>query len=217
MGIETTIPTILPVTPAPTTTPTPRPIVAKTTDPDPIIDCNFTHIGTMKLRRSICAKSTDCQLGDKWVYYDSVDKCRADQRKVNIYGDFVTSTYQPTSYYTCTLCYHYLSGDNCSAYNYSYKTKAECDAAQASIDATYYPNKPQSSTPVPTISPEQQQAAIEALAGAIQACWDSVNASYNQQVHSCLVQFGGASSASQACVDIVNQNRQRDLNACEGR
>jgi hypothetical protein len=125
------------------------------------------------------------------------------------------NTHIPTTYYSCTLCYHYLSGDLCAPYDYLYKTKAECDAAQANIDSTYYPNKPQTTTPAPTISSEQ--AAIEALAKAIQACWDSVNATYNQRVHNCQVLFGGASSAGEACIDIENQNRQRDLNACAGR
>lgn len=54
--------------------------VYPTIDPDPIVDCKFTYIGTIKLRSSVCSKSTDCQIGGKWVYYDSVDKCKQDQQ-----------------------------------------------------------------------------------------------------------------------------------------
>jgi len=46
---------------------------------DPIINCKFTHLGIIRLRRSVCNKSTECQIGDKWIYYDSISKCKADQ------------------------------------------------------------------------------------------------------------------------------------------
>lgn len=164
-----------------------------------------------------CNINPDCGGGTVHMSYSQCMKpCSGLKTTTNTTTTTTSNSYQPTSYYSCTLCYHYTTGDNCSAYNYTYKTKEECDAAQANIDSIYYPNKPQTTTSAPTKSPEQEQAAIEALAKQIQACWDSVNASYNQQVHNCQIQFGG-SSAAEACASIVNQNRQRDLNACEGK
>jgi len=68
----------------PTQIPTPTfYYIAPTVDPDPIIDCKFTYIGTLKLRRSVCTRSTDCQINGKWIYYDSVDKCKQDQNSAN--------------------------------------------------------------------------------------------------------------------------------------
>jgi hypothetical protein len=58
------------------------PEVIPTADPDPVVDCTFTHIGTKRLKNSICKKSTECQVGDKWIYYSSVAKCKADQQNV---------------------------------------------------------------------------------------------------------------------------------------
>src|SRR3990167_422418 len=53
--------------------------ITPTIDPDPMVDCKFTYLGTIRLKSSVCSKSTDCQIGKKWIYYDSVDKCKADQ------------------------------------------------------------------------------------------------------------------------------------------
>lgn len=125
-------------------------------NPDPIIDCKFTYIGTMKLRKSVCSKSTDCQIGDRWIYYDSVDRCKADQKTAsnlnlvdcviagktyrttreicdrNIGG---TGTTYTSPYYSCRLCSRYSSGDSCSTYNYLVKSKSECDTEQSKIDS----------------------------------------------------------------------------------
>lgn len=51
-----------------------------TADPDSIIDCAFINIGTLKLRRSVCTKSTDCKIEKgKWYYFSSVDECKKVQ------------------------------------------------------------------------------------------------------------------------------------------
>lgn len=119
-------------TPAPTPIVTPQPALTvqptSTTkpvyvNPDPVIDCNFTYIGTMKLRRSVCNKSTECQIGGKWVYYDSVDKCKADQanaqpklvRCVLSYGTFNL---------TESDCLKYISANTAVPSNYTYSTTA---------------------------------------------------------------------------------------------
>ena len=146
-------PTILQPTPTPTTTPI---RIQPTVDPDPIIDCKFTYLGTIRLRRSVCSKSTDCQIGGKWVYYDSVEKCKADQKASNNSTGSVSNTFQPVNYYKCTLCYHnYQSSDNCVTYDSLVKTKAECDAEQAKLDSYG------KSYVIPTATPTINQSAID--------------------------------------------------------
>ncbi len=53
-----------------------------TIDPDPIIDCKFTYVGTKQLKRSVCSNATDCEIEKgKWYLYYSVNKCKEDQQK----------------------------------------------------------------------------------------------------------------------------------------
>lgn len=225
LGIKTTVPTILPSTPELTQTPKPTPITQKT-----------TTTGIPSRTGAIITYHEWCTQKDISVYQNElITKKSSDgknysmtQKDWGCYEKYLanknngltntnTNSYIPTTYYSCTLCYHYSSGDQCTTYSTLVETKAQCDAEQVKINS--YGNAYVIPTPIPTstISTEQEQAAIEALAGAIQACWDSVDATYNQSVHNCNVQFGGSSSASQACIDIASQTRQRDRNACEGR
>ncbi len=47
---------------------------------DPIVNCNLSHSGSHPgVKKSTCDQYTDCQLGDKWVFYISRDQCIADQ------------------------------------------------------------------------------------------------------------------------------------------
>ena len=58
------------------------PVPSPTIDPDPIIDCKLPHSGIHPgIRKSLCDTYTDCQLGDKWVFYTSIPACKADQKK----------------------------------------------------------------------------------------------------------------------------------------
>jgi len=66
-------------------------MIYPTIDPDPIVDCKFTNITTMKLRRSVCQKSTDCQINGKWYYYVSVNECEQAQQKYWTNLDLTTS------------------------------------------------------------------------------------------------------------------------------
>lgn len=150
--VEQIIPTQIP-----TTKPNP------TVDPDPIIDCKFTYIGTMRLRRTVCSKSTECQIGGKWIYYNSVDKCKADQ-KASQPANNTNYSYTPVNFYSCTLCFHYPSGDNCITYDTLVETKEKCDAEQAKIDrtsSTYVLPSVSIITPQPTTNPACSQAVAE--------------------------------------------------------
>lgn len=68
---------------SPTATPTsetPKP--KPTTDPDPIVTCLIHKDcggGSTQLRSSVCSNSTCCQIGDKWIFYQSKSKCTQDQ------------------------------------------------------------------------------------------------------------------------------------------
>lgn len=79
-----TLGSVLPtkIEPSPTPTPTKKPVqqVVPNVDPDPIINCNFTYLGSKKLRRSECSKSFDCQIGGQWYIYTDKNKCSEDQK-----------------------------------------------------------------------------------------------------------------------------------------
>lgn len=52
-----------------------------TEDPDPYINCKLPYSGIHpNIRKSECDQYTDCQLGDKWIFYKSRDKCLEDQK-----------------------------------------------------------------------------------------------------------------------------------------
>lgn len=73
---ETPIPTSIPTT---VIMPTARTLPKPTTDPDPIITCNFTYTGSRQMRRSECNISFNCQIGNNWYVYTSREKCTQDQ------------------------------------------------------------------------------------------------------------------------------------------
>lgn len=74
------VPGIVKQTPKPTT----QAVIEPTPDPDPYVDCTYQNIAPVKLRSSECAASTDCQIGNLWYWYGSVDECRKDQELYNI-------------------------------------------------------------------------------------------------------------------------------------
>lgn len=119
-------------------TPTATPVVKGTTktktqpiiDDDPIIDCNFTYLGTIRLRRSVCSKSTDCWIGGKWVYYDSVDKCKEDQKA----SQHVQQVQQPTTQPSSNLSYHCY--DN--TYDYWYYTSSGDKCNEDNLQSSSY-------------------------------------------------------------------------------
>lgn len=62
--------------PSPTQTPEP------TTNSDPVIECQNSNCGPIKIKRSLCSNTTGyvcCQVGNTWTWYASRDKCSQDQ------------------------------------------------------------------------------------------------------------------------------------------
>ena len=142
-NVVTTVTPTVTQSPAPTFLP-PQKVIA-TIDPDPIVDCKFTYIGTKKLRRSLCKKSTDCQIGGKWIYYDSVDKCKADQNAYyqqqnqknannsNSNPPIITSNpiYNSKPLITCVVSYP------CNGTSYTYQTdQYTCNFMQSGAAST---------------------------------------------------------------------------------
>lgn len=216
--------------------------VQPTIDPDPLITCSIHAScggGSRQMKKSECNNMNCCLInqrcgGPKFITIaecnnsfccllkDGTGKLLTSKNACNNYYSNNTSdsvsAVPVKSYYSCYLCYHYSSGDQCKTYNNLVETKAQCDAEQAEIDSYGSGNSyvVPTTAPAPTFSPEEEQAIINSLADTIQKCWDGVNATYDQRVHNCNVQFGG-SSAAEACAYLENQNRQKDLNACKGR
>lgn len=138
---------IVKVIPSSTPQPTPKPTPTKTVDPDPIIDCKFTYIGVMKLRRSVCNKSTDCQINGKWIYYDSVDKCKADQQVSNN-----SANTQQNTYPSCTVYYSALG----TSQTYLNIAPEQCKQWQDNVkpNTTTLYTPPPTSMPIPTPTPK---------------------------------------------------------------
>ena len=173
------------------------------TESDPIIDCKFTYIGTMKLRRSVCSKSTDCQIEGKWVYYDSVDKCKADQKAVTQVSNNqqqITQTYPP-----CTIYYPGLN------YTYTfYFSPEECAYWRSQASSTS--NTPVNVTALPTTA--TQPTTPQKSATDIQNCKNAVREKYNNLIQGCYIKYGD-SSASNACARAYQDESGKEWSACE--
>ncbi len=58
--------------------------VSPTSDPDPIIDCQFRNLPWQKMKSSECATSYECPVDDKWIIYKSQEECSAAQNDPNL-------------------------------------------------------------------------------------------------------------------------------------
>jgi hypothetical protein len=143
----------------PTFTPIPK-TPTPTADPNPIITCNINAScggGSRQLRQSVCDSMNCCLIdqrcgGPKFItktacnnsfcclLNDDTGKLLSSKSACdNYYPNNTTinlpstgNTYTPPTYYTCTLYYSALK--LYQTYTSLYKTKAECDAAQTSLN-----------------------------------------------------------------------------------
>lgn len=146
---------------SPTLTTTPKPVVSKiptptvatevksayrvapTIDPDPPVHCSIHPDcggGTIPLKKSECAMTTCCQIGDQWIFYKDKNKCTADQGgKSSSYTGSVNTNTVP-SYPPCTIYYSALGYSQ----TYNYMSPETCEEwRKTNMIPTY--------TPVPTI------------------------------------------------------------------
>lgn len=68
------------------TNPQPYYSSAPSYNPDPFIECHVHPDcggGTKHVRQSICSKSTCCQIGGRWTFYEDDAKCIQDQNAYN--------------------------------------------------------------------------------------------------------------------------------------
>lgn len=125
-------------------------------DPDPIINCNYKYLGTQQIKRSLCNIQFECQVGDKWYFYTSREKCAEDQKK-----------YNAIKYPPCTVYYKY-SGESKT---YNYMTPEQCSYWQqrASISSQPLSLPKFEITPFPTVEPYQySQEYLDAIKKANQ-------------------------------------------------
>ncbi len=217
--------TPIPVTPTPTV------------DPNPIITCNINVScggGSKQLRQSVCnnmicclystecggpkfvaksqcpANGTCCQVGNKWTYYLSKDKCTQDQNAYNSSvnqnnNTYIPSTYTPPTYYTCTLYYPALK--LYQTYTSLYKTKAECDSAQASLNQGSQTVQYTAPTTAPYQAPQMTKSQCQA----------SVNDKYGSLMRSYGCYYPcpatGDCGSSSVCEAYWYQ-AQKDMNSC---
>jgi hypothetical protein len=75
------------ITPIPTLTPTNTPVSTNketntVINSDPIIQCNFPHVGIKNLRKSICDMVYECELNGKWLIAPSRESCNDAQKNL---------------------------------------------------------------------------------------------------------------------------------------
>lgn len=87
-------PTVYAVSPIPNpTAQISRKVAVPTTDPDPVIDCEYKYLGNQKIRKSVCDVQFECQLGDVWYFYRDRIKCKDDQNAYYKSGSIPNYTY----------------------------------------------------------------------------------------------------------------------------
>ena len=185
---------------------TQQPYIQPTIDPDPIIDCKFTYIGTLKLRTSVCAKSTDCQINDKWYYYDSVEKCKQDQNasySQNIpNSNSNNNTSQNNLGFGSAIIKCAYSG-NGYQYDFGEITRDECKIKMVQ----YWSNQGQTTNiptiPIPTVSTNNTNTTTNIIDTS--ACRNQ----YNSDVQKANA-YGGSSSVGSAILEMAQNN----LNSC---
>jgi len=131
--------------------------------------CQFPHSGSHPIpERSTCDEWTDCQADNQWLPMrkSECNKLQSDLEKSG--SDITLPTPQEIStqkYYPCTICYP--ASGMCNTYNYLYKTKEECDNAQASLNSSenrYLNNQDtyETSTPTPSMDKTYQCGQLAA-------------------------------------------------------
>lgn len=156
LGISTQVEPTLAKSPTPTIqelSPTPnyiQPTLAPkvyvpilTTDQDPVISCNYQYLGTQQIKRSLCNTQFECQIGGKWYFYTSREKCTEDQKAE--YDKKYKEVYDAT-YKALTNPSTNSNEVTCSAIGYSQERKVwtyiltpeECNSAKANASSTQH-------------------------------------------------------------------------------
>lgn len=193
--------------PSPTVSQTPEPLPVVTPDPDPVINCLFTNIPDREMRKSACNRATECEIGDKWVFYSSKDACIRDQKAEQpapkatqtptkapqtVPSVQPAQTYSAPSYPPCTVYYPALGYSQ----TYSYTSPETCAMWQASNSGS------NATAPAPSVEPVDNSAQVASCKAGVQ------NWMTNQ-----LSQYGG--SGRQAAQEILNSEYQSRMSACE--
>ena len=209
LGIETTVPTVLPSTPEPTQTPKPTSTIQKTTTTGvpsrtgAIVAyhdwCNNKDIKVYQ-NELITKKSSDgktySMTQDDWNCYEkylaSKNTTSSDSQNIN---------FDPTCIVTNPAtgifeAYLNIPPDDCI------RMQSEAAKGGTVVVATQRPTQ----TPAPTID-------VTAYNAQVTQCRDDVNSKYSSLIRGCQIQFGD-NSAAQACATIYQQDRQSEYNAC---
>lgn len=197
------------------TSPLPIQYIAPTIDSDPIVDCKFTYLGIIRLKRSVCSKSTDCQIGGKWIYYDSVDKCKQDQKtevdqKFQQWKDnnpIYTIAPWPTypNYPPCIVYYPALGYSQ----TYLFTSPEQCQQWKNNVNSTtttvYTPSQI-----IPTNQPQSNKPSQD----QIDKCKSKVREEADNLFHGCVNQFGD-SSAANMCMIARQKEISTQITNCE--
>ena len=197
---------------------------------DPLVYCNVNAKcggGTKLITKSVCEKSTCCQIGDKWIFYGNEEDCVKDQNDYyKRFSDYSKSNenyeniYKPLAkneYYTCTL--YYPSLNLYQTYDYLYKTEADCLNAQELLNnsVSEYPSydsysEPEVDTDYPIGETPQQTQITKAQ------CQQIVNDKYRSK----MISYGcsypcpetGDCGGTSVCSSIWSEV-QKEMSKCD--
>ncbi len=193
-----------------TPTTTPKTVIQPTKKPidtDPIIDCKFDagqcKGASIKVRNSQCLNTTCCQIGNNWIPYITVQKCKEAQNTYTNNNQIIAPTYKPNNpSYTSgevKISCSYHSGD----YNFDYgmltydECKIKSDAYWNSKKASLYTPTP--SYNVPTVAPTPN---ISNLCNQAVSDWNS----YVTEFYA--TQYNNYSSSAEAIRALENERQE---------
>lgn len=150
-------------------------------DPDPIIDCQFSTVGTVKLKKSVCSITFECQIGGPWYLYTDKNKCLEDQKKYASGGKVTNPTI--TNYVPLPSVSFQEGLMSCPVYNaqsnstqYLLLKITECTQKvneQNRLNDEYYVARNQSIQQTNELEQQHQDACYRAVAE-----WDTIKAQF---------------------------------------
>lgn len=196
------------------TKPTPTPVATSTptikpknnyVDPDPVINCNIHAScggGTRQMRKSECANSTCCQVGNNWSMYPSKSACT--QAQDNYYS--VKTGASSNNYPPCTVYYPALGYSQ----TYSYISPSQCLSWQNSAklnNNNYTP--PTTNYPTYVPSPTQDPYLQDLLDQLAIACQQAVSDWNSEKEQFYSTEYNNFSSSFEAVQELERRRQLR--------
>lgn len=177
--------------------------IVATTNPDPIVNCTFSHLSSMQMTLSKCKSTVECQIDrDKWIITYSKDECSREVKSY-IAKTYPTTNYTPypvvtTKYVPCAIFYPTTGVEQ--TYNYTYTSEQECTNEQLRLNAEAQEILDSYNQLTPTTNAQNSQLNAQ--------CKDDAQQWYTNQV----TQYG--SGTAEAVSQIILPQYQAKVSQC---